>query len=138
MSYKNNHNINVLNGRTIVNVSGLEAGSDEVAFVCSDGSAWRMVHVQDCCESVSVAEVIGDVSDLIGAVVIEAREDTNNDDPPSGEYQPDSFTWTFYTIQTSKGAVTIRWLGESNGYYSESVDFELTSSPFTPASAASN
>lgn len=115
-----------LNGKTITRVEGLEAGSDEVRFYCTDGSEYLMYHEQDCCESVSVYDVCGDASDLEGGLVVEAREESNSDKP--SDWNPnyeESFTWTFYHRQTTKGHVVIRWLGESNGYYSESVDFKL-------------
>ncbi len=129
MSYDNSHSISEFIGGHIVTATGLEPNSERVEFVFADGRRFAMLHEGDCCESVSVNDVIGDTADLQDATVIDAREEVSEEvDPedyvPYSEYR-DSFTWTFYIIQTSKGAVTIRWLGESNGYYSERVDIEL-------------
>lgn len=112
-------------GGTIETVIGLVPGSDTVHFKMADGRRFQMFHSQDCCENVSVAEVVGDVADLVGGTVLLAEESTNSGDPPS-EYA--SWTWTFYRIITDKGLVVIRWLGQSNGYYSESVCFEEVAS----------
>lgn len=111
-----------LQGRTITQIEGLYEGSEQAVFYCEDGSAWRMYHKQDCCEYVCVEEIHGDVDDLIDQEVVFAYESSNNNDKP--DRYADSFTWTFYRITTRKGTVVIRWLGQSNGYYSESVTFE--------------
>lgn len=112
-------------GLTIETISGLEEGSEKATFKCTTGEVFEMYHDQDCCETVQVAEVIGDVVDLMGYPVVEAEESSNNDSFPRAGY--DSWTWTFYKIGTTKGFVTIRWLGESNGYYSEDVSFHKVS-----------
>lgn len=112
-------------GKTLVEIKHLSDRSDLVIFKCSDGEEFRMYHAQNCCEGVSIDNVDGDVNDLIGTPILSASEESNRDANPSGidkGYQ-ESFTWTFYKIATIKGSITIRWYGESNGYYSESVEF---------------
>lgn len=83
-----------------------------------------VVHWQDCCESVTIEDIVGDLEDLVGEPILLAEEATSDENPDgvTKEYQ-DSFTWTFYKFATRKGYVDIRWYGESNGCYSESVDF---------------
>jgi hypothetical protein len=106
-------------GLTLESVEGLEEGSSEVNLYTTCGRRFRMDHSQDCCEYVRVCEVIGDPNDLIGAEILKAEEVSEADQ--TQEYG--TGTWTFYKFATRKGYVDIRWLGESNGYYSESVDF---------------
>ena len=112
-------------GATIVEITGAEKGSSLVHFKSKDGRGWEFYHDQDCCETVEVEDICGDISDLIGEPLVEAEVVTNSEDATGIEY-PDSFTWTFYKFGTRKGHVTIRWLGESNGYYSEEVDVSKT------------
>lgn len=113
-------------GKTLASAErGVDAdGEDIVVFVDTDGVRYTMGHQQDCCESVWIEDITGDLSDLVGIPIQMAEESTSNTDPPSERsYVDDSYTWTFYKVATAKGYVTIRWFGTSNGYYSESVDF---------------
>ena len=103
-------------GKRIINVSGLKENSERVRIYFEDGSKLEMYHEQDCCESVYLLDFDNDVSVLKFAKLLsieEAVEDGNSRDGSS--------TWTFYKLTTDKGRMTMRWYGESNGYYSENV-----------------
>lgn len=107
-------------GKTLASV---ENEGSEVVFTTDNGRKWKLYHEQDCCESVSVEDVIGDFADLVGSPLLMAEEVSNEEYPgPLGKYD-ESYTWTFYKFATVKGYVTIRFYGTSNGYYSESVRF---------------
>lgn len=112
--------IEALEGKIITEIR--VENDDRVEFACADGSEYRMHHQQDCCEDVWLAEVIGSWDDLLGVPLSIAYEETESDREPIRN-DGGSATWTFYTLRTSKGTVVLRWVGESNGYYSESVDF---------------
>ena len=78
-------------------------------------------HQQDCCENVSIEDVCGDLQDLVGEPLLLAEEVTGETPVDFNEREYESVTWTFYKFATRKGYVDVRWLGESNGYYSEGV-----------------
>ena len=116
-------NVNELLGKVLKRISNDQY---EITFETTDGEIYRMYHEQDCCEHVRVEDVIGDFDDLIGEPILLAEEATNLFDvirTLDHYVSDDSHTWTFYKFATRKGYVDIRWLGESNGYYSESVSF---------------
>ena len=122
----------LLVGRTVKDIIGATQGSDHVVFDFDDGSRLDLFHQQDCCESVYLADITGDLNDLRFTPLLMAEESTSGARPADAavpEYEPESQTWTFYKFATAKGYVTFRWCGESNGYYSETVAvrFSMTS-----------
>jgi hypothetical protein len=118
-----NERLSELLGKTLSVIT--RNGNESIDFEATTGERWRMYHSQDCCESCSIDDVVGDLQDLVGSPVAMAEVATNRDNPKSdGHYTDESYTWTFYKLATAKGYVTIRWYGSSNGYYSETASFE--------------
>lgn len=101
-------------GRTMVSVAG-DKGDARMLFKAEDGAQFVFWHQQDCCETVTIEDVCGDLSDLVGSPIVEA-ECVSEEEDGSG-------TFSFYKFATAKGHVTVRWVGRSNGYYSERVTY---------------
>lgn len=112
--YDNHVSIEEMQNQTFTSVRSDE---DTVTFE-NDKVRYVFYHETDCCESVYVEEIIGDLEDLENLPLLIAREDH---DAKGEELNEESYTWTFYNFATYKGYVTIRFLGTSNGYYSEEV-----------------
>ena len=106
-------------GKTFVKVTGSVDG-DEMLFETATGEHFLFAHQQDCCETVRINDIVGDLQDLVGAPLLVAEEVSGATEPDEEHYE--SYSYTFYKFATRKGYVDVRWLGESNGYYSESVD----------------
>ena len=119
--YQNRVDIADMVGKVFTSVKNV--GGDELVFE-NDQERFVFFHSQDCCEHVRIEDIVGDLSDLEGVELLKAEETNNIFDVlnTSEKEFSESGTWTFYKFATRKGYVDVRWLGESNGYYSESVD----------------
>lgn len=93
---------------------------DRLDFYCTNGYIYSLYHDQDCCESVTIDDINGDLDDLLEAPILIADESSRE---ATSDEAGESGTWTFYRLSTINGHLTIKWLGVSNGYYSESVTF---------------
>lgn len=99
--------------------------NDQVIHILTDTGYFKLEHEQECCEEVYISDVCGELEALAGGLVVLAEEASNEvEEMEEGDEQciPEYCMWTFYKLETSKGGVTIRWNGCSNGYYSVGVD----------------
>lgn len=116
----------VLVGETLEYV---DFGGDEIRLTTKSGKVFQFYHEQDCCESVTLVDIEGNEKNLVGKVVrsVEVDIDPDNDaffdhnDEVSRSYE--GRTNTKITFVVDDETVITRWVGESNGYYSERVDF---------------
>ena len=90
---------------------------NQILLTTKSGRRILIHHDQDCCESVRIVDTQGNWQDLIGKVIVEVEEDVIQ----SGDYG-DSETKTNLTFKVDGATVISRWIGKSNGCYSESVD----------------
>ena len=118
--YLDDVDFSILKSKTMVSV--INKDNEELVFTTDTGEEYILRHQQDWCESVTIDDICGDLNDLVGHPILMAEEVISEENPEGVDidYQ-ESFTWTFYKLATIQGYVTIRWYGESNGYYSESV-----------------
>lgn len=119
MAYERRIELNSLVGETLTHID-VDETKNEIMLTTTSNKRIRIYHDQDCCESVRIEDTEGNWHDLIGKVIIEASEDVRpaGDPPPKS---PDSWTRTDLRFRVDGATVICRWIGESNGYYSESV-----------------
>lgn len=107
-----------LSGAKVLAIEGCEVGSEAIC-IRTDRGDLLFAHEQICCESVSVEDVDGDPSLMVGW---ELESCYVSSSPMDENDSHGSMTWTFYRVVGELETLTIRWLGESNGCYSEEVD----------------
>lgn len=106
-------------GETLVSI---DVSDDSILLKTESGREILLEHRQDCCESVGILDTNGEWKNLIGRPLLEFSHD--EDDWPEAS---ESGTLTTFTFRVNDATVINRWVGESNGYYSESVDLrEIT------------
>ena len=116
--YRSTPKFEQLQGMTITAVVYKEPS--ESLLIHLNTHVLEMIHHQDCCETVYLADVVGSFEDLIGYPLLEVSESIV-DIATAGS----SSTASYYNFRTVKASVQLRWVGESNGYYSETVDCYL-------------
>lgn len=112
-----------LKGQIVRKIIALNGDSLKIV---TDKYKYYLYHHQDCCEYVRLVDVIGDVDNILNEEIIFAEEDGGANDPDwYGDNYNESHTWTKFVLGTKNSNVEFWFLGESNGYYSESISIKV-------------
>ncbi len=95
----------------------------EIRLETQSGRVFRIRHWQDCCEHVYIHGIDGALYRILGNPILEATHTEVEGGEPIPQY-PDSWTNTTIEFRVDGSTLVTRWIGESNGYYGETVKFE--------------
>jgi len=90
------------------------------------GVELQFSHRQDCCEHVWLEDGLDELTELAGngLIALEASRVDLSNTPQSSD---SLYVATFYKFKTTGGYATLRFEGESNGYYGVEVEAHLVS-----------
>lgn len=121
--------LNTLVGERIAYID-VDEGNYEILITTVSGDTIMIYHDQKCCETVSIESTEGDWYALKGKVVVETvHEESQAEVPPGLGSNLDSCTRSTLKLRVDDATVISRWIGVSNGFYSESVDIAEIASP---------
>ncbi len=103
----------------VLDAVDIDREKDQILLTTRSGRNFLVYHKQDCCETVAISGQDGSFDKLIGKPIVEARDITVD---TSEEAAGSSQTTTILVFRVDDQTVISRWIGDSNGYYSESVD----------------
>lgn len=110
------NDFNIIENDVITKVTS----TDREIRIITDKHDILFYHEQDCCEDVYI-DLMSPLETLNGRIIsceiVELKEKDNG-------YGTSTSSWV--KIVTTEGYFTAIWRGESNGYYSESIDFIIS------------
>jgi hypothetical protein len=104
----------------VLDAVDIDREENQILLTTRSGRKFLVYHEQDCCESVRIVSQDGSFDKLIGNPLIEARDFAVDTGESESNY--DSQTTTTLVFRVDDQTVISRWIGDSNGYYSEGVD----------------
>ena len=116
-------NVNDLIGETLTHID-VDDEDNQIMLTTQSGRQIVIKHYQDCCENVHIVDTEGHWHELIGKPIISTSHDETE-----MEDAYDHGTRTVITFRVDGATVISRWIGESNGYYSESVSLAEITKP---------
>jgi hypothetical protein len=102
----------------VLDAVDIDREKDQILLTTRSGRQFLIHHEQKCCETVEISGQDGSFDKLIGKPIVEARDNAVD----TSEEAADSQTTTTLVFRVDDHTVISQWVGDSNGYYSESVD----------------
>ncbi len=129
VSWDDRIEIGAIVGEVLTHIDTNES-NDEILLTTRSGKTIKIFHQQDCCENVRIEGTDGNWHDIVGKVIIEASKSEFDECEPKPSEWAESWTRTELKFRSDAATVISRWIGESNGYYSEGVDIADVTNAF--------